>query len=841
MKLVIATGAGVAATLAFSVGTATGGRVPQNPLRAGSPAPAPIVAAAYPTPPRTSRPRPAGHPSYAAPGSRGIPTSELSLVIRRYCGSCHSPTQRKGNLSLQGFNVDSAFSDVSMSEKVIRKLRAEMMPPPGSRRPEGDTLLALVETLEQVIDRSAKPNPGTRPFQRLNRPEYEHAIRDLLGVEINAGDYLPLDTKSANFDNIADVQALSTTMVDAYLNAAAAVSRIAVGDRKAAPMVKQYVTSPFISQHPWDHADGAPYGTRGGIVAMHTFPADGMYEFRMDVEGGIGTRLEDIDVSVDGQRVTLLHYERGINPTNAFADKPLGVDVYKTEPIALKAGQKRVSVAFVRHAEGPYEDLIRPHDWSKASNGTASAGTTEPPAIMDVAVIGPQKTTGISETPSRRIIFSCRPAKPAQERPCAEQIITRLGTKAYRRPLTAHDRESLLGFYDKGAAQGGFDDGVRLALQAMIASPHFVFRIEPAPPNVAAGADYQISDVDLASRLSFFLWGSIPDDRLLGLAIQGKLSQRATLEREVRRMLADSKAEALASRFAAQWLRLQDLDKVRPDAYYFPDYTQQLADDMRRETELFFYDFVRNDRSVLDLFTANYTYVNDRLARHYGIANVSGPEFRRVTYPDATRRGLLGHGSILVQTSLANRTSPVLRGKWVMEVLLGMPPPPPPPGVPDLEETKDAKDGRPLTTRERMEIHRANPTCKACHQYMDPIGLALDNFDVTGKWRYRENSAPLDTRGTMYDGTPVSSPADLTTSLVNRPIPLVRAFTENLMAYGLGRRVEDYDQPTVRAIVRSTAATHYKMSSFILGVVTSPAFRSKRSDSVVSAVDKEQR
>jgi hypothetical protein len=764
------------------------------------------------------------------------------MAVRRYCVSCHSPNNLKGNLNLQTYNVDSAYDRLSATEKIIRKLRSDMMPPPGSRRPGGDTLLALVETLEQVVDKTnPHPNPGSRPFQRLNRPEYERAVRDLLGVAVNAGDYLPLDTKSANFDNIADVQAISTTLVDSYLNAAGAVSRMAVGDRKAAPMLKMYVTSPFISQHPWDHADGAPYGTRGGIVATHSFPADGMYQFRMDVEGGIGTRLEDIDISIDGQRIALLRYERGINPTQAFADKPLGVDILKTEPIAVKAGQKRISVAFVRRAEGPYEDLIRPHDWSKASNGTASAGTTEPPAIMDVAVIGPQTTTGISETPSRRIIFSCRPTTPAQERPCAEQIVTRLGTKAYRRPLTKHDRESLLGFYEKGKKDGGFEEGIRLALQAMLASPYFIFRIEPLPPNAKVDEDIPISDIDLASRLSFFLWGSIPDDRLLQLAIQNKLSQKAVLQSEVRRMLADPKSEAMSDRFASQWLRLQDLDKVRPDAYYFPDYTQQLADDMKRETELFFFDFVRNDRSILDLFTANFTFVNDRLARHYDIPNVAGDEFRKVTYPNETRRGLLGHGSILVQTSLANRTSPVLRGKWVMEVLLNSPPPPPPPGVPDLEETKDAKDGRPLTTRERMEIHRANPTCNACHQYMDPMGLALDNFDVTGKWRFFENSAALDTRGRMYDGTDVTSPADLTKALVKRPIPLVRAFTENMMAYALGRRVEDFDQPSVRIIARNAEASGYKMSSFILGVVNSPAFRSKRADPVVSAVDKEQR
>ncbi len=389
-----------------------------------------------------------------------------------------------------------------------------------------------------------------------------------------------------------------------------------------------------------------------------------------------------------------------------------------------------------------------------------------------------------------------------------------------------------MSFYEAGAKVGGFEEGVRMALQAILASPHFVFRIENAPDNVRPGRDYRLSDGDLASRLSFFLWGSLPDHELLTLAQEKKLSDRKVLERQVQRMLADPRAEALGTRFAAQWLRLQDLYKVRPDAFWFPDFDEQLADAMRRETELFFYDIVRRDASMLDLFTADYTFVDERLARHYGIPNVSGGDFQRVTYPDDTRRGLLGHGSILVQTSLGNRTSPVLRGKWVMEVLLGTPPPPPPPNVPDLEETEGSKDGKFLTTRERMELHRANVVCRTCHQYMDPMGLALDNFDVTGRWRFRENGMPLDTRGTMYDGTPVARPADLTGGLLKRPIPLVRAFTENLMAYALGRRVEDFDQPTVRVITRDAQANGYKMSSFIMGVINSPAFQNKRVDAV---------
>jgi hypothetical protein len=804
MKFVFATVGLVTSSLAFSFGTATGGRAPEPPLHP--------------------------HPPYAKIGARGIPTSALSNVIQHTCLSCHNDVTRKGNLSLKGYDVDSAYQNLETSEKMIRKLRAEIMPPPGSKRPGGDTLVALTETLEQVIDKASRPNAGARTFQRLNRPEYEHAVHDLLSLEVNAGDYLPLETKSANFDNIADVQALSPTLLESYLNAAAAVSRMAIGDPKATGTFATYASSPFASQHPWDHVDGAPYGTRGGIVAEHDFPADGMYSFRLNVGGGVGTKLEDIDVSIDGERAVLLHYERGVGRNFTSADAPSGADYMRTDPIFVRAGQHRVSAAFVRRGEGPYEDLIKPHDWSRASNGTGSAGTTEPPFMIELGIAGPQKITGISETPSRKTIFSCHPGAAAAQRVCAESIMERLATKAYRRPLTTHDRKSLMSFYDNGVREGGFEDGVRTALQAMLASPYFVFRFETMPSNVVPGADFRISDIDLASRLSFFLWGTIPDEQMLKLAEQHQLSNKKVLDAQVRRMLADPRSEALSTRFAAQWLRLQDLDKVHPDAFMFPDFDLQLAQSMEKETELFFNDVVKRDGSVLDLFTADYTYVNERLAQHYGIPNVSGDEFQKVKYPDDTRRGILGHGSILVQTSLGNRTSPVLRGKWVMEVLIGMPPPPPPPGVPALDETQDAKDGKPLTTRERMEIHRKNPTCKACHQYMDPIGLSLDNFDVTGKWRYRENGVELDTRGQMYDGTAVGSPGDLRKALLKRPIPLVRSFTENLMAYATGRRVEDFDQPTIRAIAKAAEAKDYRISSFVMGVVNSDAFLKKRAD-----------
>jgi hypothetical protein len=446
--------------------------------------------------------------------------------------------------------------------------------------------------------------------------------------------------------------------------------------------------------------------------------------------------------------------------------------------------------------------------------------------MRDLVVVGPENVTGVSDTPVRRAIFTCRPTAPDEERPCASEIIERLGTKAFRRPLTDDDREALLSFYAYGAEEGGFEIGIRTALEAMLASPHFVFRFEEAPGGVEGRDVYPIAGEDLAVRLSYFLWGLPPDEELERLAARGELSDEDVLEAQVRRMLADPRSEALGSRFAAQWLRLQDLDKVHPDVRLEPDFHQQLADAMLRETELFFTSVVREDRPVFDLYTADYTYLNERLARHYGIEGVAGDEFRRVSYPDdSMRRGVLGHASVLTLTSMAGRTSPVLRGKWVMEVIMGTPPPPPPPGVPTLEETEAADEGRVLTTRERMEIHRANPTCNACHRFMDPIGLSLDSYGVTGKWRLRDNGNPLDTRGDFYDGTPINDPAELQEALLKRPIPLVRTFTANLMAYALGRRVEYFDQPTIRAIVREAEQEEYRMSAFFVGVVKSDAFR----------------
>jgi hypothetical protein len=754
-----------------------------------------------------------------------IPAKVLTGTVQKYCKVCHNESNREkaGGLSLEGFDVVSAADRAANAERMIQKLRAHMMPPPGMPRPTGDTLLALVETLEAIMDKAAarNPNPGTRSVQRLNRAEYERAVREVLELDVDAARWLPADQMSANFDNIADVQALSPTLLGAYLNAARDISRIAVGDANAPSTTTTYSVSEFVSQHPRDQLDGAPYGTRGGIVVTHDFPADGLYAFRMTFTLGNGAKLEDIDISVDGERIALLQYERGV---------PM-----KTDPIFIRAGQRRVSAAFVRKQEGPYEDLIRPHDYSQAGTGNSGAGTTSLPHLVTLAVAGPDNPSGVSDTPSRRKVFSCRPTSSDQERGCAREIIIRIGEDAYRRPLEPREIEPLMSFYETGAANGrGFEAGVAASLRAILASPRFVFRPEREPPNTRPGQIYRIADLDLASRLSFFLWGTPPDDELLAIAGRGKLSERKTLERQTRRMLADPRSEALATRFASQWLRLQDLDKITPDAFWFPNYDQNLAKSMRRETELFFDNLVREDRSILELFRADYTFVNERLARHYGIQGVLGRDFQRVVYPDETRRGVLGHGSVLVQTSLGNRTSPVLRGKWVMEVLLGTTPPPPPPGVPDLEETSESKDGAILTTRQRMEQHRTSAVCKSCHQYMDPIGLALDNFDVTGKWRYRENGMPLDTRGQLYDGTEVSTPGELANALLARPIPLVRTFTENLLAYALGRRVEYYDQATIRAIASAAEKNDYRISSFILGVVQSAPFRMRRAEAATT-------
>ena len=751
------------------------------------------------------------------------PTASVAEVVERYCTRCHNPRRLIGNLSLEGFDATRAADNPEIAERMIRKLRAGMMPPPGVPRPSADTLAALAQLLEDDIDRAAstRPHPGNRPFQRLNRAEYTQVVRDLLGVSVDAARWLPQDPISDGFDNIADAQTLSPTLMDAYLSAASEVARRAVGDRDAATAAVTYTNSPMVSQHEWERVEGAPFGTRGGISVLHGFPADGEYTFEMTFMSGWGERFDDIDISINGERVALVRYGGNIDFQGR---KRFPV---RTEPILVRAGEHRVTAAFIRKMDGPYEDLIRPNDWSLTGTET-SYGTTSLPHLMSLTLKGPYNPTGVSDFESRRRVFTCRPTAPSEEGPCARSIVSRLATDAYGRELGPDEVDDLLGFYELGAEEAGFEAGIRTALEAILASPHFLFRMERQPPGVLPGEIYPLAPEDLAARLSFFLWGTAPDRELMDAAKSGRLADPAVLETQARRLLADPRSEVLATRFASLWLRLQDVEKVAPDAFRFPNYSRQLADAMRHETEIFFDDLVREDRSLLELFDADYTFVNERLARHYGIEDVHGDHFRRVAYPDDRRRGILGHGSMLVQTSLGNRTSPVLRGKWVMEVLLGTPPPPPPADIPDLEDTDASRDGKVLSTRQRLEVHRAKPACASCHNFIDPIGLALDNFDVTGRWRIREQGTALDTRGTFYDGTEVASASDLSRVLLKRPVPLVRHFTESLMAYALGRTIEYRDQPAVRAIAAAAAGNGYRMSSFIVGVVGSDAFRMKQ-------------
>ena len=765
--------------------------------------------------------RPVGSPHPVLPADLG--SAALDEIVERYCTRCHSERRLRGNLSLEGFDITRAAENAETAERMIRKLRAGMMPPPGARRPADDTLTALAQFLEDVVDEAAaaRPHAGTRPFQRLNRAEYARVVHDLLGLTVDPEDWLPPDRISDGFDNIAEAQTLTATLMDAYLAAASEIARRAIGDRDAATASVTYSNPASVSQHEWERVEGAPFGTRGGVSVLHAFPADGEYVFSMSFMSGWGERFHDIDISVDVERVALVRYGGDID----FQGRK-GFPV-QTEPVSVRAGEHRLSAAFIRKMDGPYEDLIRPNDWSLTGTET-SYGTTSLPHIMSLTVEGPYNTTGVSEFDARRRVFSCRPTSAAEELPCAGEIVSRLAAEAYGRDPEGGEVDDLLVFYELGAEDGGFEAGVRTALEAILASPHFLFRMEREPAQVAPGEVYPLAGEDLAARLSFFLWGTGPDPELVTAAREGALTDPRELEAQVRRLLADPRSEALATRFASLWLRLQDVEKVSPDAFRFPNYSRQFAQAMRRETELFFHNLVREDRSLLELYGADYTFVNERLARHYGIDGVRGEAFRRVSYPDDRRRGVLGHGSVLVQTSLGNRTSPVLRGLWVMEVLLGTPPPPPPPGIPDLEETASARDGKALTTRERLEAHREDPDCSSCHDLMDPIGLALDNFDVTGKWRIREEGTPLDTRGTYYDGTDIENVSDLSRVLLKRPIPLVRQFTESLMAFALGRGIEYRDQPTIRAITRQAERDDYRMSSFVIGVVMSDAFRMKQ-------------
>jgi mono/diheme cytochrome c family protein len=828
-----------AAVLAAVVGIEphlSGAQSPAPPV----PAPPPAARAAVPSQvPVAPRPQP-GSPAPAAgaaPASSALALPAQTELVKTYCSSCHSERGRAGGLSLATWDAGKSaeVDHLAVTEKMIRKLRSGMMPPPGARRPEPRQIVEMIEALETRVDRAAalSPNPGYRPFQRLNRAEYARAVKDLVGVDIDVESLLPPDTISHGFDNVADSQTFSATLMESYLRAASRVTSLAIGDPDAPAAEAHYRVPKTANQ--MTRADGAPLGTRGGISVEHTFPADGDYVFRIDLHSnacgflfGGPTTGEQIEVSINGERKVLVD----IDPR--MAENTTGLAV-KTSPIRIKAGVQRVTAAFIQRFEGPVNDLVAPIDHTLADTQIGVAmGITTLPHLKDLSIVGPYRVTGVSETASRYKVFTCRPTSAAEEPTCAGDIVRGLATRAFRRTVTEKDFTRLMTFYTDARKEGPFEFAVGAALEAILASPQFLFRLEAAPAVVKPNQPYRITDLDLASRLSYFIWGSGPDETLLKLAAKNQLSAPGVIEKQVARMLADPKSDALSTRFAAQWLRLHDVDGVLPDAVAYPYFDRTLGDAFIKEVELFFDSLVREDRSVLDLITADYSFVNERIAKHYGIPNVTGPQFRRVTVPDE-RRGLLGKGAIQVLTSVADRTSPVMRGKFVMEVMLGSPPPAPPPNVPPLEATGSSSGGRSLSVRERMEQHRANPACNSCHRVIDPLGLALENFDVTGKYRIKDNGVLVDPKGQLYDGTPMDGPAGLRAALLKHQDVFILSFSESLLTYALGRRVEPYDMSTVRRIIRDAGKKDNKLSAFVTGVAMSPAFTMSKAIAVETA------
>ncbi len=752
-------------------------------------------------------------------------------LVTKYCAGCHNDTVRAGGMTLSKLDLARPWLNDELAEKAIRKVRAGLMPPAGMPRPSAIDMKGFAASLENTIDvrAAAHPNPGRPALHRLNRTEYANSIHDLLNLTIDAAALLPVDDMSHGFDNMSDVLTVSPALMDGYVRAAGKISRQAIGDPHASPAMITYRIPRVISQ--MRHVEGTPFGTRGGISIVHNFPADGEYTFKMifyaSLDGPLFGRNQgkgqQIEISVNGERAALLDIDPALKSTEDL----------RTPPIKIKAGPQRVAAAFIQKFEGPLEDDVMPIELSLADlNNAAFPGVTSLPHLSDLSISGPFHPSGVSDTPSREKIFVCRPTAGADEFACARKIIAKLARQAYRRPVNETDLEDLMGFYQRGRNKGDFETGITTALQAVISSPEFVFRFERAPAGTAAGANYRVSDLELASRLSYFIWSTAPDDQLISLASEGKLSNPIVLDKQVRRMLADPRSEALTANFASQWLHLQNLRAVQPDAFVYPNFDKNLANSMQRETEMLFDSIMREDRNVLDLINAKYTYVDELLAKHYGIPNVVGSRFRRVEITDENRRGLLGQGSILTMTSISNRTSPVARGKYVMEVLLGTPPPSPPPVIPPLTETADAH--RNLSVRQQMEVHRSNAVCAACHKMMDPIGFALENYDGVGVWRAKDSGVPIDAVGKMFDGAKLDGPASLRQAVLNHSDSFLGTFSENLLCYATGRVLEPSDMPFVRSVERQAARSNNHFSSFVIGVVESVPFRMRRAD-----IDKE--
>jgi hypothetical protein len=761
-------------------------------------------------------------------------------TLDKYCVTCHNDRLKSGSLSLSSAAVDPdrVADDVAVWEKVARKLRARAMPPPGPgrARPDDASYEAVIAHLENALDRAAaaRPDPGpVEKFRRLNRMEFRNAVRDLLDLDVDVASLLPTDDSSHGFDNV-NVAGVSPTLLDRYLAAAQKISRLAMG-RVGAPTAHTVVMAPDLTQDDW--IEGLPFGTRGGTIFPYTFPADGVYRFDIRLTRDRDERIEgsfheQLDLMLDGTRLQSFaltpRKEGSAQSLATFTNAEIETDSGLTIRLPVSAGPHQITATFLKAPSTLSESERQPY---KANYSYRSRA-----AVFSVTVSGPYDVTGPGDSPSRRRILTCRPAKAPEETACARQIVTNLARRAYRRPVNSSDVEPLLGFYSQARSAGeDFEAAIELSLRALLVSRGFLFRVETAPAGTAAGTTYRVSDLELASRLSFFLWSSIPDDELLDTAVRGRLSDPVVLQRQVRRMLADRRADALVHNFADQWLYLRNIQSVTRDIRLFPDFDDNLRQSFKRETELLFESILREDRNILDLLRADYTFVNERLARHYGIPNVYGSDFRRVSLPaDSVRRGLLGHASILTVTSYANRTSPVQRGKWVLENILGMPPPPAPPDVPPLQENAGA--GKVLSMRERMAAHRANPTCASCHQIMDPVGLAFENFDAVGQWRTDLSEAgepagePIDASGALPDGAQVNGAVAMRDALLRHGDLFVATTTEKLLIYALGRGLEPADSAAVRSIVKRAQSNDYRFSSIVLGVVESIPFRMRRAE-----------
>jgi cytochrome c551/c552 len=720
--------------------------------------------------------------------------SPEQAVLNRYCISCHNERTKTAGLMLDKLNFTHPGQDAESWEKVVRKVRAGMMPPSGAPRPDRTTMDAFADKLEAELDRAAaaNPNPGFTGLHRLNRTEYANAIRDLLVLDIDAATLLPADDSSEGFDNIADALGVSPALVERYAAAATKVSRMAVGNILTNAFTTTYRVPADLSQT--EHIDGLPLGTRGGILVHHNFPLDAEYDIKVRARsggigvGGIGVSGEELEVMLNGERVKVAGGTT--------------IDVH----VKVKAGPQTVGAAYLRRSPPGADDLWQIY---AASN-----------VVSSIAITGPLNPTGLGDTPARRRIFVCRPASATDEDACARKIVSTLAQRAYRQPPSTLDQDTLLGFYQNGRKNGGFDAGIEQAISRILADPRFVFRFEREPANVPAGRSYRINDLELASRLSFFLWSSIPDDELLGVAIENKLHDPTVLEAQTRRMLKDPRSETLVTNFGDQWLYLRELKNQRPEAKGFND---NLRQSFRRETELLLDSILREDRSVIDLLNADYTFVDEALAKHYGIPDVRGTRFRRVAVQDEARRGLLGQSSFLLVTSVANRTSPVARGKWILENLLGTPAPLPPPNVPPLDT--DGSVQQSASVRQRMEEHRKNPACAACHKIMDPIGFSLENFDLIGRYRASDGGIPIDASGQLVDGTKLDGPASLRGALLSRSDVFVRTMTEKLLTYGTGRALRYYDMPVVRSIALEASRNDNRLSWLIVGIVKSDPFQ----------------